>query len=942
MSAQLNKQLSRALRFSPHLRSLNIIDANGTVAASSSPNNIGKHPNIAGFEPSIEPAPGNLRIGFPWTGRDLGDGKPLLAGTEPIPNSSSFIIVSLQTPKHFTVAAALNSDYFINQIQLALNPDEGKTELLRYDGRLLLTTESDEQDELGKVHIEQALAKQRETTDFGTNESASYAGRAVLSAYRNSPQFPLTVIVHADRQFALGKWRNDALQTLMLLVPMMLLLAATGLWLHFELRRRDAIRRAIHTQEQQRLVTVLDSLPASILMLDQQGRIALANAAWNKNMDEACPELPPDRLGMHYAELLRLLALHGWHEQTPLASGIAALLNNQVEQLDQEIMLQHSSGTHWFRLLGRRLASSEATGALLMRIDITQQKKDTEQLRLASRIFESTSEGLLITDADIKIIWVNRAFEKITGYREEDVLGRDPGLLNSGLQTSTFYSQMYASLAATGNWQGEIINRRKDGTVYPEWLTISTLVDAGNQATHYVAIFSDITERKASEERIRYLSEHDFLTRLPNRMLFEDRLRQTIKQRQRQPQQFAILFIDLDHFKDINDNFGHPIGDRLLQAVAERLENTVRDSDTVCRQGGDEFLILLRDLNDAGDAARIADKIVHNLGQSYTIEGHLLHTSPSIGISLYPDDGITAEALIRNADTAMYVSKDEGRNTYHFFRPEMNERTLSRLSIEDGLRRALDNNEFELYYQPQVAIGSGDIIGVEALLRWNDPGIGMRMPTSFIPIAEESGLIIAIGDWVLQQACRQARLWHESGRHRLPISINIAAAQLVTPDFGKTVSNALAAEGLGPEAIELEISESILFDNNEEHLAGIAKLRELGLKLAIDDFGTGDSSLPYLHKLPIDKLKIERCFIGQFAAHADNAKIADAIISLAHSLGLNVLAEGVETADQLAFLKALGCDSYQGFVFSRPIPAMQLEKLLDDMQGHRQGKETPA
>ncbi len=928
---ELSGQLSRSLRLSPHLRSLSILDPGGIIVASSAAANLGKRPNISGLAPSGEPPTGGLRIGLSWRGHDLGDGQPLLPGMKLAPNGSSFIAVSITTGQHYTLIAALDSDYLIKQIQSTLPPNAGKAELLRDDNRLLLTSTPDSQDELSQVHVENDLPNTHQPAAAGSSENADYHGRAVLSAYRNAAQYPLTVIVHADRATALAKWRADTRHTLAVALPLLLLLAAGALRLFLVLRRRNGERATMHAREQQRMSAVLDSLPASIMMLDHHGRISLSNAGWNKDMDQTCPELPKERLGMHYTELLHHLNEHGWYERQSLPADIAALLSGAQSRLDQEIFFKNGPQPRWFRLLGQHLGDGDWPGAIIMRVDITEQKKNTEQLRLASRIFASTTEGLLITDADTHIVWVNQAFEKITGYREPEVLGRTPALLNSGLQEASFYEQMYDSLGKSGSWQGEIINRRKDGTVYPEWLTISALVDDGGQVTHYVAIFSDITERKASEERIRYLSEHDFLTKLPNRMLFEDRLRQAIKHAQRQTQQFAILFIDLDRFKAINDTFGHPVGDRLLQEVALRLQAAVRGSDTICRQGGDEFLILLHDIKGADDAARIAEKIIQQVGQPYFIDKHQLNSSPSIGIALYPDDGDSSEALISNADTAMYVSKEGGRNIYHFFRPDMNERTQARLSIEDGLHRALANGELELYYQPQVAVGDGRIVGIEALLRWHDPGYGTRMPATFIPIAEESGLIVAIGDWVLRQACRQARLWRQAGLYQLPLSVNVAARQFASPDFGAKVQAALAAEGLGPDAIELEVTESMLLDITDERLATITALKEMGLKLSIDDFGTGYSSLSYLHKLPVDKLKIDRSFIHQLHHHTDNAKITEAIIHLAHSLGLNILAEGVETLAQLDYLNALGCDGYQGFFFSKPIPVGEIECLLQEL-----------
>jgi diguanylate cyclase (GGDEF)-like protein/PAS domain S-box-containing protein len=539
--------------------------------------------------------------------------------------------------------------------------------------------------------------------------------------------------------------------------------------------------------------------------------------------------------------------------------------------------------------------------------------------------FEQSSEGMLVTDSENLIVAVNGALCRLSGYSPDELIGQNPRILSSGRASPEFYAAMWQTLDAKDHWEGEIWNKQKDGANYPRFLKISVLRQADGGIRNYVANFSDIEANHEVADRLAYLAYHDPLTNLPNRLAFESQLAQSLRGCQRENRQLALMLIDLDNFKNINDTLGHQIGDQLLQDVALRLRECVRASDLVARIGGDEFVVVLPDIESPLTAARVASKIQSNLADSYRIADHVLYATPSIGISLYPIDGSDPGTLLRNADTAMYHAKSAGRNNHQFYTARMNEAAGERLAMENELRQAIAgispaNSEFSLHFQPQIETVSGRVLGVEALLRWNSPKFGLVSPMRFITIAEETGLIQPLGDWVIWETCRLIRIMKQQGIAGIRVAINISAQQLRHENLLLLVRGALACYDLEPEDIELEVTESTAMENPEMTLSILDQLAAMGIVLAIDDFGTGYSSLAYLKHLPIKRLKLDRSFVTDIETDVNDAAICTATIALGHSLGLELVAEGVETEAQRDFLAGLGCDILQGYLFSRPMP----------------------
>jgi len=542
-----------------------------------------------------------------------------------------------------------------------------------------------------------------------------------------------------------------------------------------------------------------------------------------------------------------------------------------------------------------------------------------DRLRQSAKVFESTRDGVVITDLDGSIVSVNAAFCAISGYRDDEVLGQNPRLLKSGREDAAFFAELWRSLAETGHWQGEIWNRRKSGAIYPQWLSISTVLDDRGEPSHYVGVGTDITELKRSEAQLQHLAHHDPLTGLPNRLLAQSRLEHALSRGNRNLTRLAVLFVDLDGFKHINDSLGHPTGDRLLTAVAQRLDERVRGVDTLARLGGDEFLLIMENLESPTAAANVARKLLDAMKHPLQIDGRDLFVTASIGISLFPEDGTSWSELIRNADTAMYQAKAAGRDQFCYYTAQMNANALAQLELESSLRQALSQDRFELHYQPKLDLASGRTVGFEALLRMRDGRGQLLPPDDFIPLAERSGLIVPIGAWVLQEACREACRWRDAGHDQLTIAVNVSACQFRAVDFASHVADALSASGLDGAALELELTESVLMDDPERTVERLLALKRTGVRLALDDFGTGYSSLGYLMRFPIDALKIDRSFVDGMDRDVHATDIINSIIGLARRMRLRVIAEGVETLGQLDRLRSYGCDEIQGYWISRPM-----------------------
>lgn len=683
--------------------------------------------------------------------------------------------------------------------------------------------------------------------------------------------------------------------------------------------------KALHKSLQQseaRFQELFQSMPNGVLVLQPQKsgtefEVQSANPACEQIFHHSCYSLKglPLRDLLPYSRKkvddLYSSIKKAWQGNTPHAHTLTIYKGHRLRL--------------WLDIQIYKLSSGELVAIL---DDRTEKEQNRIRLELYTNVYRQSRQAVLISDQNNQIISVNEAFTELTGYREDEVRGHNPRILASGKVPPATYQRMWQALQDNGYWQGELWDRTKAGRIYPKWITINTVRDKVGKISYYIASFSDITEQKNAEEQIQHLSYHDPLTLLLNRFSFEERLSQAISTSQSEQRDLAILFIDLDRFKDINDTLGHRVGDELLKAVAKRLKDNTRESDLLARLGGDEFTIALTHFSNHNHLALKTSTLLESLSAPYEINGQPIYITPSIGVSVYPNDGDSVPELMKQADAAMYHAKSLGRKNFQFHCSTISEQTQHRLNLNQQLNQALQDEQFELYYQPQIDTASGNICALEALIRWQHPERGIVSPAEFIPALEDSGLIEPVGNWVLRTACQQLAHWHQKGFTHLRMSVNLSARQLRSTSLISQVTTALDHCGLPASALELEITESLAMENPEQAISILGQLSDMGITIAIDDFGTGYSSLTYLKKLPIQILKLDREFVSHIETDCNDAAISTATISLAHSLGLKVVAEGVETQHQHDFLQQQGCDYLQGFFHGRPMPPAEITSVL--------------
>jgi diguanylate cyclase (GGDEF)-like protein/PAS domain S-box-containing protein len=688
----------------------------------------------------------------------------------------------------------------------------------------------------------------------------------------------------------------------------------------YELAQKITERTSELYQRHRKYYSVIQSTGEGFWQVDKEGRILEVNPAYAHLSGYSEKEL----VGM------RITDLEARESPEDTANHVCNIMLHGSDTF--ETRHRHKDGSEWDVEVNASFINDDDGYFVAFFKDITERKRAKQELRIAATAFE-TQEGIIITDADEMIVRVNRAFTQITGYIPEEAIGKKPSILKSGRHNQEFYRDMHTALQNNGQWEGEIWDRHKDGHIYPKWLAITAVKDHMERITHYVGNFTDITERKASEEKIRSLAFYDMLTELANRRLLTERLEHAIAMQARTGYYGALLFLDLDNFKLLNDTQGHGVGDELLIEVAQRLKACVRDTDTVARLGGDEFIVLLGELDAMPDNAAvqvksIAEKIVSALAEPYVLTTIVHNCSSSIGIVLFNASGTTAYNVLSQADTAMYAAKKSGKNTYRFFDPAMQQELEQRAKFESALRQAINNGQLKLFYQPQVD-DKKQMIGVEALIRWYHPELGLIQPIQFIPLAEETDIILLIGRWVLETACAQLKAWRNLPLARnLSIAVNVSAKQFYQPDFVDEVRTIMSQYAIEPKQLKLELTESMVLKEIDAAIAKMLELKAIGIVLAMDDFGTGYSSLSYLKDLPFDQIKIDKSFMENILENNNDAYIIHSVITLGKLMEIAVIAEGVEDSEQDELLKSLGCTVFQGYLFGKPLPIEELENQL--------------
>ncbi len=826
------------------------------------------------------------------------------------------------------IVAALEPDYLLQFYQSIKVGKEGVVALMELDGTLMLRVPTMERVRGKKLKPLPGFVERLPYANAGSyRTTSSVDGVERIYFYRRVAGRPLVILIGLGATESLSAWRSIAYSYIAVSLAFLLVIGWLSYLALYELRRRTVLNQALREGE------------AALATAQRLSRVG----SWQLDL--------ASKTGSWSREMYHLFGLAPAASPPPLTEFLTLLHPDDRAQIETavrdgdiwsgELRSNPAHGPVRFYSAHCSAALRDAAGRATVLAgtlqDITERRQSVEKQRLAARVFEHTRDGIIITDAGNNIVAVNAAFERITGYGEAEVLGRNPRMLQAlDRHDAAFYHALWQDLLAHGQWRGEIWNRRKNGEVYPQWLVISSIRNDQQECTGYVGVFTDLSEIKEANEQLAFLINHDPLTRLPNRSLLNDRLQQAIDAARSEERQVALLLLNIDRLQRVNDSIGHDAGDALLCEMAQRLHANLRPGDTLARLGSDEFVVVLTQFEDTDDIIAAARQLLTAVTAPCVLYGHELSVTASIGITIYPGDASNPGDLLKGADTALSHVKSAGRNGFRFFTAEMNARALHWMSLDQRLRGALARNELSLHYQPQVCLDDGRICGVEALIRWNNAELGMISPADFIPLAEDTGLIVAIGEWVIRHACSQNQAWQDAGLPPVPIAVNVSAHQITTGTLPEVIRSVLQQTGLAAQYLEVELTESVLIRETEVALQQIAELRRMGLAVSLDDFGTGYSSLGYLSRFTLDKLKIDQCFVRDITHDPKSAAIAHATIALAHGLGITVIAEGVETEEQLAYLRNAGCDEIQGFVVSQPVPAVELAALL------KQGKVLPS
>lgn len=909
--------LTRTLRQAPYLRSISLLDAAAVVRASSTSRNIGIHVAMTDFLPPTDHRVEVLRAGPLQDGRDFFEARPV--GSDNLGPTLSFIPVArdvlLADNRWLTVMGSVNTDYFLNFYTSHVTPDTGMVQLLRYDGTLLLSTS--ETDRPGLPGNSGTILASMTESEYGRFEERLENGRDMLTAYRASRAYPFVLVVRFDKEMALAVWRNDARNTFAVVCTV--LLAALAMAARYFVRFERVASEQRQFQERLRIAAIAFESQQGMVITDANAVVLQVNQAFT-NITGYAPE---DAMGREMSFLKS-----GQHAPAFYAAIKASLV--LTDAWSGEIMNRHKDGSihpHFLTITAVRDEAGQVTHHVGTLTDITTRKAAEETLRTLSRAVEQSPVSIVITDPAGDIQYVNPKFESITGYTSAEVVGNNPRILSSKEKSATEYKEMWTTITSGRTWQGEFHNRRKDGSLFWEMASISPVFNDAGNLLHFVAVKEDVTKSKEHERHLEHIAHYDALTGLPNRVLLADRLQHALAQTHRRKQQLAVAYLDLDGFKAINDQYGHDTGDLLLIAVADRMRQVFREADTLARLGGDEFVAVLPDLSDVSASIPMLSRLLDAAAQPVQIGDTLLQVSASVGVTFYPQaDDVDADQLLRQADQAMYHAKLAGKNRYHIFDAEQDRSVRGRHESLEHIRLALQEGQFVLHYQPKVNMRSGQVIGAEALIRWQHPEKGLLHPAMFLPVIEDHPLAVKIDDWVIEAALTQMEIW-QGGGFDVPVSVNIGARQLLQADFAERLHARLAAHPLvKPSQLELEVLETSALEDLVRVSQLISDCREFGVTFALDDFGTGYSSLTYLKRLAVAQLKIDQSFVRNMLNDPDDLAILDGVIGLATAFRRQVIAEGVETVEHGELLLRLGCELAQGYGIARPMPANELPR----------------